>query len=458
MRTRFAALFVATLAGTVGHGQSLNDMMFAGDKAYMMMPPTVASEGQVERLSWSSDGRYLVSQRALLKLSGKQIADFMLKPPPAPPDPLELFELRIEAYDVETQNRRTIVARPGQNHVSTGWVARRPLFLAFVQTIPATGGNGETILVRYDAANGVSTIVWRGPFALGTPTLFLSPTQAIGFAIFQGADGPRRVMAFDADFRPVGALTDAPDFATSPMRYWTEDGARLVTVEGRMDPENRTYARTFRAFAPRTMTWSVPTAAPKPYSPPATLQANVFTQRLGTPKDRSFSLGLLTAADSLANVPTDRKEPDSPGIVDVEVERIEVSPTGGHVAYTHKGIAMVRQLVEVPRTVYEQARDAAARTEALSKGKQCALALIMFATDNDDKLPSNKGDWAGSIMPYLKNASILEGFVYTYSGGFMSEIGSPATQEIGYVNAPGGRAIVYADGHVKFVADGGSAP
>lgn len=454
MRFRHAVSIAASLLVGAARSQTLNDMMLAGDKAYLMMPPTVASEGQVETMSWSSDGRYLVLQRAVMKLPAKRLAELMLNPPSDMPSPNELFETRLESYDVETGNRRNLLNRPGQNYVSGGWVAGRAVYVAIVQTIPRMPDQKvESNLVRFDAANGTSAVVWR---AASEPTefpqLFLSPTRPIGFVAMRGADGVPSALALDADGRPSGApmpLHGVP--WPLGFSYWSGDGLTLVSVEGRRKGES--YQQSFRQFDLRTMTSSVPKDRPEPYAPPISLQTNVITQRLGALHDRTFSVGLLTPGGEKPSA-GEGKEPDPPGILDVEVERIEVSPTSRHVAYTHKGVALVRELVAVPRAAYERARDAAARTEALSKGKQCALALIMYAADNEDKLPSNKGDWAGSIKPYLRNESTLEGFVYTYPGGFLSEIAAPAMQEIGYVSAPGGRAVVYADGHVKFVADG----
>ena len=61
--------------------------------------------------------------------------------------------------------------------------------------------------------------------------------------------------------------------------------------------------------------------------------------------------------------------------------------------------------------------------------------------------------------PYLKNPSVFEnpgtgdnGFVYSYGGPTgLAQITSPATTQLGYVSGPGGRAIIWADGHVTWV-------
>ena len=47
-------------------------------------------------------------------------------------------------------------------------------------------------------------------------------------------------------------------------------------------------------------------------------------------------------------------------------------------------------------------------------------------------------------------ADLFNGFVYTYGGGALKDIDSPTTTETGYVNGPNGKAVIYADGHVKW--------
>jgi prepilin-type processing-associated H-X9-DG protein len=51
----------------------------------------------------------------------------------------------------------------------------------------------------------------------------------------------------------------------------------------------------------------------------------------------------------------------------------------------------------------------------------------------------------------VKNSSILEGFVYTFKGGKLSDVDKPAETVLGYIEGPGGRAVAYLDGHVKWV-------
>jgi prepilin-type processing-associated H-X9-DG protein len=116
-------------------------------------------------------------------------------------------------------------------------------------------------------------------------------------------------------------------------------------------------------------------------------------------------------------------------------------------------MAMVRPLTSIPKELALKAMEAAERTKILSDAKQVALGLIMYSSDHDDTLPGNGGDWASLISPYLRNNSLMDGFVYTFAGGNLADVQDPAKTEIGYKSGPGGRAVAYADGHVRWIPD-----
>jgi len=112
---------------------------------------------------------------------------------------------------------------------------------------------------------------------------------------------------------------------------------------------------------------------------------------------------------------------------------------------------MVRRIIGIDKILYLQMREAALRTEAMSAAKQCALALIMYASDSDDVAPPPHD--RDKLLPYIKDRSILDRFVYTFPGGSLDNLKNPSEVEIGYVEGPGGRAIAYADGSVKWRKD-----
>lgn len=91
------------------------------------------------------------------------------------------------------------------------------------------------------------------------------------------------------------------------------------------------------------------------------------------------------------------------------------------------------------------------REEAIMAAKQVGLALIMLSVDYEDKLPSNSADWQKMASPYLKNKDAIGRFVYQFRGGDATAVKEPAKEVMGYVPGPGGRAVTYMDGHVKWV-------
>jgi prepilin-type processing-associated H-X9-DG protein len=140
-------------------------------------------------------------------------------------------------------------------------------------------------------------------------------------------------------------------------------------------------------------------------------------------------------------------------LICADASSAQLSPAGDAVFYVSQGIGYVRSFVRMSKDQFEKALAAATRSEMMSKSKQAALALLMFASDNDDKFPMKEADLLGILYPYLKDGELLRGFVYTFAGGDMKLIDRPAETEIGYVLGPGGRAVAYVDGHVVWRND-----
>jgi hypothetical protein len=128
-----------------------------------------------------------------------------------------------------------------------------------------------------------------------------------------------------------------------------------------------------------------------------------------------------------------------------------INPTHDAVLFSVDHTLRTVRIVKAPADSLDRLKKAL-KWQAISYAKQAGLATIMYAGDNDDQYPSGKE----SISPYLKSDDILDGFVYTLSGNLnASQIESPAETVMGYVEGPGGRAVVYTDGHSKWINDPG---
>ena len=85
----------------------------------------------------------------------------------------------------------------------------------------------------------------------------------------------------------------------------------------------------------------------------------------------------------------------------------------------------------------------------MSEVSQIGRALQMYSTDHNGAFPSEEELANRAVDPYLASPSILGDFVYN---GVRGNLG-PAVTEVGYKFCPGGRAVLFQDGHVAFVAD-----
>jgi prepilin-type processing-associated H-X9-DG protein len=148
----------------------------------------------------------------------------------------------------------------------------------------------------------------------------------------------------------------------------------------------------------------------------------------------------------------DKGEGNQPVLVCTDARQGQLSPTNNGVTYIRDSGVFVRTIVKVDKRIIDDAKKAAEKTVLMSNAKQVALGLILYAADNGDVLPGPSG-WESLVSQYLKNDSLMSGFVYTFGGGDMNKIEKPAETVLGYIVGPGGRAVAYVDGHVKWEND-----
>jgi len=149
-------------------------------------------------------------------------------------------------------------------------------------------------------------------------------------------------------------------------------------------------------------------------------------------------------------------DPELPGkatpiVVAQEAELFWEAPKDNAIAYTSKGLLLVREIVQMDKKVYDKMLAAKEREAAMIRCKNVAMALLMYAADHEDSLPTANAD--EELLPYLKNKSALDGFVFTFQGKSLADVKEPHKTEIGYVRLEGGRCVTYADGHVSWVPD-----
>ena len=117
------------------------------------------------------------------------------------------------------------------------------------------------------------------------------------------------------------------------------------------------------------------------------------------------------------------------------------------VLYTHDDALYAAPIASLDRLAFEKLM----RQLALSNARQIGTSLMMYCQDYDEIFPHDPANVKDAILPYIKSNDTLADFVYTYKGPLeMSKLDKPAETELGYVPGPGGRAVIYADGHAKW--------
>ncbi len=428
--------------------------------AYVMEPPEVAARPFVDRILWSPDGATLIVRRlvpptgtsplAVAAARGTEGLQGMMKLRP---------RMQLLAWSKSARTSRTLLDFDSVR-ATIGEFEPMPasdrLLVLISETPRLPDGSAappREAYVLVSASPGAAVRLWTAS-APGEATthIQLSPARALGAILRTGE--PRTVALFGPDGRPGPEL---PLPAQTQFGFASDGGPGLGR---RAKDKAGKWTYEFRRMDPKT---GAPGAvaveagferdAPSAFMPTAGVIPAV---RPGTsnPKEPPMSLWHNKAPGPNAGIFLHIKDggPDDLGLVAVDGALPLLSPKNDAVAYLSGNGAYVRSLVKVDRKAYDEAMVEAEKQRAMSTAKQVGTALAMYAADADDEFPLN--NQKDSVSPYIKNPKMLDKFVYTFGGGNPSGSGNPAQTEIGYVAGPGGRAVVYADGSVKWVPDG----
>ncbi len=398
---------------------------------YLILPAKVVCDGQIKSLNWSQDNQYLVairSQITITKQMAKRMVD-MLKNPNQPPP----------AANFDPVKNSVVVWNNAEGKAQSVWTGRTSLdkceqialvgstlYLMVSQMVtPAGSQEGPTQQTSlYRCQLGSTSLQLVRAFDLGTH-FQIAAADPVSKSIL--------ITGFGLDAKQIEALV-------------TSSGISPVADSSQM-PKG-----ILEGLSKRPTPWVGDTSEPVPPSE---------EWRIADDKHKELTLQLMIYAPAAKEVKTMVRslvcdDPAKPGkayevIASGVGERFALSSNNSSLAYTLDNVLVVRDMVPAPLELIRQAREAAERAVTLSNAKQVGLAMIMFAVDNDDNLPG--GLTTDQLIPYLKNADLMNGFVFTWGGGNIGKIENPAETELGYVTGPGGKAVIYADGHVKWKAD-----
>ena len=414
----------------------------AGDKdAVLMLPPVGVCDADVREMVWSADGSSLVVRRTFSEATAADVAAAVSGK--MPPELAARFESKAELLVWSARSHRVrVVASGTSRNLDVSEVRAMPLsdrvmVGAVERSTDADGAVKEAIAVSM-IATGSGTVTRLAISDDVTPYLGfeLSPSRPIGYVLGFQRDKARAVRFFGPD----GRLGNAIILPVKSTMGFDESGLpTLFLGHERRGKDIIEHCQKVNATAGTLGETFDRASLPEPASPKTILES---VETSGTTDGSRAPSILLRVAGG---------KPGEAGVVTTDGTGGLISPKGDAVAYLAQGSAVVRPLARVARAEYDAAILAAKKAVAMSNAKQAGLAILMFAGDHDDRYPGQSE--IDGIMPYLKDQGIFGSFSYTYGGGLATDIDKPAEQEIGYVSGPGGRAVVYSDGHVKWRPD-----
>ncbi len=433
------------LLGQLGGPADPRRSYAGGDKdAILMLPPETVCDSDVREMVWTADGGSLVVRR---EVTAATPADYSAASSGKAPSEADSARLRprfeILVWSARSHRSRVVLSGDAQNQrVSEMDPLPGTDRIVFIMDERIAGADGQVkSLSSYSMLSADTGEVTRlstyDPAQLSVG-IGLSPKRPLGFLnTFEGPNKTHSVRFFGPD----GRLGNPIALPTRSNPEFDEGGAPtlFVGVERKDKKAIFHYQRIDLASAKLGATYDESSLS-DPTPPPPVLQ----TVPVSGTADGARAPSLLLKVSG--------GKPAEAGVVSTDGIDAQLSPKNDAVAYVSQGSAMIRPLAKVSRQAYDAAIMAAQKAIAMSNAKQVALGLIMFASDMDDVFPS-QGDY-NKVWPYLKDRSLMDSFSYTFGGGSLATIDKPAETSIGYASGPGGRAVAYADGHVKWVPDG----
>lgn len=444
MRNAFSRLIIVlgllTATNAVFAGQQSTPTAIAGkEKAWMLLSPKFVAEGECADMSWSHDGRFLLVNRTHIDVTPKFLQQVVAKAPNTTP-PANLGEIII--FSLETGRSRVIQKYDAQKTSYQGRWLGTGSSIFFVLTSHEDGNSSGYI----SSADGDIRKLSLGDDANYVDFL-PCPTRAEMAVNVHSQSKGMMLMRFNSS-GPVGApiTTSSGSEPVGYLKNGTEilfSGYRKIALAAPSDARVKRQEVFYEAV--NVLTGATRISSKVEYQTMFEAEEpelSVDSKAVAVdPKLKPLTPALFRAGDEIALIAGD-------------VTRAVPNRQMTGVAYCSQGMVFVRSMAEMPLAAYLEAKEAAERTKIISNAKQVAFGLMIYAADNDDNLPSNQGKWQDSVFPYLKDRSLMDGFVMVFKGGNMLKVEDPANTILGYIPGKGGRAIAYVDGHVKWIKDG----
>lgn len=431
MRNRIIGILFAL--GGLSFGQNFNakEILPLSTEALLLMPAEQACSGMVVDTKWSQNGKYLLVESVKLGLTSSNIEAVLAGNQSQFSGGVEL-----STYDTNSGEIRVIRKLPDVSPITVDWIGNSRVVLLGSSSNIETDGRIEssTTYSLLDVVTGAMKQIGSYPDGKGMQAV-VSPGAPLVALIFKSDEAIQFV-------RADGFVFPAVKFPSpSGIPFWADKGKDFYFMTIERGPQHRIIRNTWKFI---------------PGSEPVKLDVQVNEDQPTASATVAINQRIFTVSQSKTAAAAHlvwlvRKENADSLLVTSDGENPSLSPNENAVSYTSRGALVVRRIAHVPILAYKKIKADGEKAAAISNAKQAALALIMYAHDYDDVLPSNGSGWRDNVMPYIKSQQVINTFNYTYSGGLLTSLSNPAGFPIGYVDGPNGHAVAYADGHVVWV-------
>lgn len=397
--------------GVQASGNPMDSALIDGDKVHIFLPPILVSEGRHLWSTWSSDGMYLLVASENVDVAPKEYKEGWEGKKLAPRD----ADLEIHSYSMRSGTSKRLY----QGKKPFGSRAHIVFFLGTdvaIVNLTISGGS-QTEILRVTCGSSKVEIVDRTTnqtyISIDPSGQLIGVTDRQTWLRFIGKDGkvyPKQQLPAE------GAVVW--DSNKDPLLVTLQGGIYAVNPNGGFASTDRRPSKT---------------------QVPDGIETRIAT---GSP-----SVGVEGSGPRLDVVMASVRQTERWIPIAYDARNDEVSPTSNGVFFTSYSLNMVRPVVEISKAAFDEMLAKAERNKIMAEVSQIGRALLMFSADNDGAFPTEEQLANRAIDAYLQSPSILSGFVYS---GVSGNLGASETQ-MGYKLCPGGRAVLFQDGHVTFV-------
>ena len=448
-----AATGEATFRAATQNAVPLRGTLRAGGKAFLIEPAQVIADGNVTEVLATANGSRVIVLRDYFRptpnnlLGDKNaVSSYPLFPKPEP------GEASVTVWNAFTRKGSVV------------WRQRidsdRVLLLGFNGVLHGAGG--DRVLVNVITQTPQDKTEKYG-------LLMIDPDRIT--ARFVNGLSPDFGTIKPAPHLPFAALLDVGETAKNGLRFLRPDGTQTAPIQ---QPESTAWL----TWSDGGMLLGVHFEQTKSGRRPATwytadprtgnLTALPARPKLPSPSDETPQPETVPELQLATRPPLPLSGTQTPSVwLEAKSEKPEKAQEKQAVLLSAEGVpvfllpraALFLQngaLFAAPlQTVREEELAAIERKQSRDKAgritKQIGLAILGYIQDNDLCYPASATGLAADISDYLRDPGLLDGFVYTppnpLQQGKIPDVGNTA---LGYLPGIGGKAVLYADGHVKW--------